>query len=388
LLAVLLLVVEIGSDERTGSPELVGVLEGTKAEPTPALFPDRAERAGRRAGAKLLAPASLALAVRWDWFKLSRRWLPWILLAVLLIMSQLAVWANYFGFVNLRRESATVAAPAAEEGGSPSVLNCRDVLAGDSTKLPPSVNDDVLPALQDECQQVETRLSRQLSQYYAALTLPGSLPTALNISVTVGIILLAILTAGHIGSEYAWDTLRTNLSHGLGRWQFVASRLVLLAILAGLALLIVAGATAVSSTIAGRLVAHPAEFKAAVTWARALGLLARGWVALVPYIAFAGFFTILARSAAAGMAITIGYHLGEQIVVATVSGLFGWFRTVARYLLAQNIAAWVGLSSLGQGQTALSRAHALTVLVVYTAAFIVAALYLFQSRDVTGTSGS
>ncbi|MFQ6026955.1 MAG: ABC transporter permease subunit [Dehalococcoidia bacterium] len=31
---------------------------------------------------------------RWEWFKLQRRWLPWILLVILLIFSQLSVWGN------------------------------------------------------------------------------------------------------------------------------------------------------------------------------------------------------------------------------------------------------------------------------------------------------
>jgi ABC-type transport system involved in multi-copper enzyme maturation permease subunit len=265
-------------------------------------------------------------------------------------------------------------------------VNCRDVLTGDTTRLPSGVSPEVLPDLESECQQLELRLDRQLAQFYAALTLPGSISTALNLGVSVGLILLPILVASHVGSEYAWNTVRTNLLRGIGRWQFSASRLILLVLMSGGALLIVTGATVVSSVIARHLVAPPAEVHMASTWSHALGLLARSWVALIPYVALAGLLTLLTRSSSAGMAITIGYHLGEQVVVATLSGPLGWFHLVARYLLAQNIAAWVGLTSFGQGQTVLSRPHALSVLAVYTVVCVGTAFYLFQVRDMTGAS--
>ena len=332
--------------------------------------------------------ASLALAIRWDWFKLSRRWLPWVLLLILLLMSQLAVWVNYFNFTTLQRESATISAPAAEPGGRPATMKCQDVLSADANSPPPSIDPDVLPSLQAECEQAEAGRAQQLGRSYAAVTLPGSIPSALNMGVSVGLILVAILAAGHFGSEYGWGTVRPNLSRGIGRWQFIASRLLLLALLAGAALLIVTLATAVSSAIAGHLVGHPPGVHSATSWRTAAGLLARSWVALLPFIAFASFITLLTRSAAAGMATVISYYLAEQVVVAILAGLFTWFRTAARYLLAQNIAAWVGLSSFGQGQTALSRPHALWVLAAYTCVLTAAALSLFLVRDVAGASGS
>ena len=36
--------------------------------------------------------------VRWEWFKLRRRWMPWILLATLALVTQIAIWGIWFAF--------------------------------------------------------------------------------------------------------------------------------------------------------------------------------------------------------------------------------------------------------------------------------------------------
>ena len=36
--------------------------------------------------------------VRWEWFKLRRRWMPWILLAILALVTQIAIWGIWFAF--------------------------------------------------------------------------------------------------------------------------------------------------------------------------------------------------------------------------------------------------------------------------------------------------
>ena len=34
----------------------------------------------------------------WEWFKLRRRWMPWILLAPLVIIPQIWLWGEYFAY--------------------------------------------------------------------------------------------------------------------------------------------------------------------------------------------------------------------------------------------------------------------------------------------------
>ena len=88
------------------------------------------------------------------------------------------------------------------------------------------------------------------------------------------------------------------------------------------------------------------------------------------------------------MAISIGYYLGEHVVVAIVGSLSSRTQAVARYLLGQNIDAWAGISLLGLGHTKVGTTHALLVIAGYAALFAVAAFYLFDQRDVGGASSA
>ena len=327
-----------------------------------------------------------ATAVRWDWFKLSRRWIPWILLIILLLLSQLAVWGNYFRYTNLQQTGGTVVVGTEGVGAGRTELSCSDALAGKTSQLPAGTSPQVIQGLQIQCRQVAAQTQRELQQRYADFTLPGSIPNALDFGATIGLILLAIMTASEFGAEYGWGTVRPNLIRALGRWQFIAAKLMMLALLTAAALLLVIGVTAISSVAARSLVTAPAAAGSAPTWGHAVVMLLKSWVGLIPYLVFTAFVTILARSSAGGMAIGIVYYLGEQIIVAIFSGLFGWFSTVARYLLGQNIAAWAQLTGFGQGQTSVGSLHAFIVILIYTLVLGAAAFSIFERRDVTGAA--
>ena len=326
-----------------------------------------------------------ATAVRWDWFKLSRRWIPWILLIILLLLSQLGVWGNYFRYTNLQQTGGTLTVGAEGAGGRTEV-SCSDVRAGKTTQLPPGTSPQVIQGLQIQCRQLAGQTQTELQTRYNDFTLPGSIPTTLDFGVSIGLILLAIITASEFGAEYGWGTVRPNLIRALGRWQFIAAKLTLLALLTAAALLLMVGVTAISSVAAHNLVTAPVQAGGTPTWGHALVMLVKSWVGLIPYLVFAAFVTVLARSSAGGMAIGIVYYLGEQIIVAIFTGLFGWFSNLARYLLGQNIAAWAQLTGFGQGQTSVSTPHAFIVILVYTLVLGGLAFYIFEKRDVTGAA--
>jgi ABC-type transport system involved in multi-copper enzyme maturation permease subunit len=328
----------------------------------------------------------LATAVRWDWFKLSRRWIPWILLIILLLLSQLAVWGSYFRYTNLQQTGGTVVVGAEGAAGGRTEVSCSDVLAGKTGQLPPGTSPQVIQGLQIQCRQEAGQNLQALQQRYADFTLPGSIPNALGLAFSVGLILLAIMTASEFGAEYGWGTVRPNLIRALGRWQYVAAKLILLALLTAVALLLVIGVTAISSVAAKSLATAPVPAGSAPSWGHAAAMFGRSWVGLLPYLVFTAFVTLLARSSAGGMAIGIIYYLGEQIIVAIFSGLFGWFSSVARYLLGQNIAAWAQLSFFGQNQTSVSSLHAFVVILVYALVLGALAFIIFQRRDVTGAA--
>ena len=50
-------------------------------------------------------------------------------------------------------------------------------------------------------------------------TLPGSVTNALGVAQGIGVILIVILTASMLGTDYSWGTLRAVLVKGTERWQ-------------------------------------------------------------------------------------------------------------------------------------------------------------------------
>lgn len=326
--------------------------------------------------------SNLPTLIRWDWFKLARRWMPWILLAVLLLMSQLAVWGNYFRYQNLKGSGGVITTGAI---GSRVEVRCVDLLAGKPGAVPSGTSPTVVQLLKSECQQAAAQTQQTLNRLADSFSLPGSLPSALNVSLGIGLILFAVLTASVFGAEYGWGTVRPTLVRGTGRWPYLAAKLLLLVLLVAAALVVVVAATAVSSLFARGLAGAP-PITNPTTWGVAARDLGKMWVGIIPYVVFAMFITILSRSSATGMAIGIGYYLAEQIIVAILSGLFSWFGTISKYLLGQNITAWSGVTLFGQGQISVSEVHALLVLIAYSLVLGGATFYIFQVRDVSGAA--
>ncbi len=272
---------------------------------------------------------------RWEWYKLRRRWLPWIMLALMLVVSQAYVWGSY-----------------------------------------------------------AFNRSTQSSDAYSNFTLPGSIPNALGLVHGIGIFLIVILTASVLGTEYRWRTLRSILARGTGRWQYLASKVMLLALLVGAALLVVTALAAVSSLIAAALAGDaPVGSSSEARWIDVPIALGKGWFGLLPYIALTGFFTVLTTSSAAGTAISLVYYYAESIIAAIFLNVFTWFETVASYLLGRNVTAWmtsgddgmaVNFIFGGRFGTFPGALHAFLVLMVYILALGGLALWLFRRRDLTG----
>ena len=271
---------------------------------------------------------------RWEWYKLRRRWLPWIMMGVLLIASQLFVWVSYL--VN---------------------------------RAEPSIDA------------------------YANFTLPGSIPGVLGLAHSIGILLILILTASVLGTEYRWRTLRSILARGTGRWQYLASKVMLLILVAGGSLLVVMAVTAMSSLIAGALAGDAPTGSAAQRDGSMCQSPSAKPGSPSPYIALAVFFTVLTTSSAAGMAISLVYYHAESIVVAVFLSVSTWSETVASYMLGRNASALMAAGDRtlvinfavgGTFGTYPSALHAFLVLTAYTLALGGLAVWIFRRRDLTG----
>lgn len=303
--------------------------------------------------------------VRWEQFKLRRRWMPWILLTILVLFSQIGIWVTFASYNDLQ---------AGPQGMSP---------------VPPSEDQSGNIRFHPGPGQLREgpEMRQQLREQYDSFTLPGSIPNAMSVAQGIGLILLAILAASAIGSEYGLGTLRLVLALGVGRHRYLASKFTTLAFMAAAGLIIVVAVTAVSSLIAGGLAQAPEDTIASSTWSEAGTALGRTWASLIPALALTGLITVMARSTAVGMAVGLGYGFAEQIVVAILAPRFEWFRTASEYFLSRNISALAG-SRFGPGGSAdLDTLHAALVLAVYTLALGGMAFWLFRRRDISGASG-
>jgi ABC-2 type transport system permease protein len=326
----------------------------------------------------------------WEWFKLRRRWMLWILLAFAILFAQLAVWGQFFSYRNLQTTGGELTVPASlqqQQGRVPRTVACNDLLSGDAAKQPRDLDAQVVAGLAAQCRQQQATLPARLARSYQGFTLPGSVSTALGIVQTLALILIAILTASAIGIDYGAGTLRSVLTQGVGRWPYLTAKIITLALLAFAGLVLALGTVAISSVVASALAGAPPAGAGTATWSDAGIGLWTAWSSTLPYLALTTFVTVFARSSAAGMAIGLGYYFAEQIIVALFSNLFSWFQNVANFFLVRNISGWTGATGGLAAGNLPDQTQALIVLGVYTLVFGGIAFWLFERRDVQGATG-
>ncbi len=306
--------------------------------------------------------------------------MPWILLLVMVLFSQLGVWANYFNYRSVEGRGASVSIRQQERE-----IACAGLQSGDTSNLPPGLTPQERQQLLAECQQQGPTLQAELDRIRSEFTLPGSIQSALTPAQLVGLILLAILTASVIGAEYGLGTLRPIIAKGTSRTDALAGKFVMLVAVTAGALIIVVFFASISSVIAGSLVdSSSGASSSEKSWADGGKAIARAWSSFIPYIALTGAVTVLTRSTAGGMALGLVYYFGEQIAIGLLSLILDWLETAGKYLPVHTIRQWAGTS---EGGEPLGTAMLAVMMAIYTAVFIVFAFWLFKRRDITGPAG-
>lgn len=302
--------------------------------------------------------------VRVELLKLRKRWMPWILIGVMVVILILTTWASYAEYHRL------------EEGVR--YLETR-------------------PILSDKMAQVLAQQLALLEQARESLVLPTSIYGTFSMVHIVGAVLVVILTASVVGGEYGEGTVRQTLIKGVRRRDYVLSKVIalLLAVLVGL--LIAALLGIILGLITDRVVSGGIswDFLSLSFIGHALGSLVGTWFALFVYLMFTAFVTFLARSTAAGVGVGLGYGLLEGIVVlATVGQIGGWFENIKPYTIGYNTGALVQIATDtasrfgfggmvgGAGGDLPSLGRVMLVLAAYCAVFLGVSLYAFHKRDV------
>ena len=223
-------------------------------------------------------------------------------------------------------------------------------------------------------------------------TLRPSQLTSFGLSVVSGLgsVLLIVLTASVFGNEFNWGTLRVILALGAGRERFLAAKYTALVLYATLLTTIGALAALAGSEIVSSIAALDRTLPPDFVPQLALSI-ARTVFTFLPYIALAAFIAVWSKSGGAGIAIGLVVYFAEGIVMSLLVAFNRDYATIANFGLSRNVSAITRLSgsTAGAGPAGPSSlpdpGQAALVLLVYTVAFVVAALWRFRSRDVTSS---
>ena len=348
--------------------------------------------------------AQVLRLTRWEWFKLQRRWMPWILLAIAVLLAQVGIWASYAAYHNDTVQevfgggTSSFSTTFERDGETVSVgMSCADIV---NDRMPPELDQLTEEQKQIFLNDVEEFFGegscdnvQAADEFRKGFTLPDSITGAIGGFSAVGPLLIMVLAASIMGSEYGWGTLRNVLTRGTGRWQILSAKLLLLLRLCSDMLIFIAVFAVISSFIAG--VIPPNE----------TGELADpgGWIdivveylkiiySLLPFIALSVFLTVLTSSTAVGIAVSIGYYFVETNL-SPILNLNETLSNVTDYLLVASVNTWnaaplVEVEVNGvSGEQSPDALQAFLVILVYTAALLAASFWIFLRRDIAGARG-
>ena len=348
----------------------------------------------------------VARLTAWEWFKIRRRWMLWVLLAVAVLIVQLGLWFAYSAYHNRTLQEFA-------SGGNNSFGSGFEV-EGKTVNVEVScvelANEDTPPELEMLSQEDRRRFLEDMERFREeacgatvareelreAFTLPDAITGSVKGVVGIAAVLIMILAGSAMGAEYGWGTLRTTLTRGTGRWQLLSSKLALLVLAAAGCLLVVSVAAAAASVVAA--VIPPSEdggFADSGKWSDVGIAFVKALYALAPYIALGTFLAVLTQSSAMSIALSLGYYVVELIVTP----LLGLNETLAKatdYILGGSVGEWMESTFISvevevSGETpAVDQPDALQaflVILAYTLVLGVAAYWIFQRRDITGAKG-
>jgi len=223
----------------------------------------------------------------------------------------------------------------------------------------------------------------------ASLQFPDAFDMIFSAAQGIGAILLVFLAASAVGNEYGWGTVRQMLTRRGIRYHYLGAKIVAFIIIAliGIVISLIIGVALASFTTS--------QLAGSINWdfmsASYIGELFRmfGWTAfaLLVYILLAVLFAVVGRSAMVGIAVGLGYYFVEAIAIAIFNQAGGWLAEIPNYLIGRNVDALMPSSQMGgpfmTTGTLPSTLHASVTLTIYCLVFLALSLYLFQKRDIT-----
>ncbi len=335
---------------------------------------------------------------KWEWFKLRRLRLTWVLLAVAVLVSQLGIWTNYLAYHNdavhevVNQGDSSISLSPDEWQGMRVTASCVGIARGD------------LPTGLDQLTEEQRRLAQEhvdawrsedcentvtLIEIRRGFTLPNSITASISGfsslgPVAIGLLLIMVLTASLVGTEYASGTLRTVLAGGIGRWTFLSAKILLLLLLCAGVLIVIAAASVASSLTAALITSDEAGGLAdAGNWSDVVVISFKSVCGFLPFIALSAFATVLTSSRGVGVSLSVGYFIVESII-APLLNLNDTLADVADYLLIQGFRAWTAVP-VGEGSS--ETIEAFVAILAYTVVLVAATSWIFKRRDIGGAVG-
>lgn len=285
-------------------------------------------------------------------FRMSRRWMPRILLGGILLVGPIFYEILYVALSAQLQAARSGTLPASATG--------------------PGETDAMIAQLDQTLRQLA----------------PGGIPD-LGISLVAGIgaVMLIVFAASHMGTEFGWGTLRTLLASGLSRRAFLMTKLASVALFT-LALTILG---VLGTVIASYVVSAQAGYDTSgLDAAKVLSASWRALYAFLPYLALASLIALWARSSGAGIAAGLVIYFAESIVVSLVISLNKDYAAITNLGISRNVQSLSRLSVNVSGTdtataaaTLPSQTQAAIVLALWTIAFIALAYWRLRTRDVT-----
>ncbi|MCH8901830.1 MAG: ABC transporter permease subunit [Chloroflexi bacterium] len=223
--------------------------------------------------------------------------------------------------------------------------------------------------------------------------LPHALPALLQSGQFWGSMLVGILTASVVGTEYSWGTARQALLRGQTRSEYLTLKLIGLVMMASVGLLAALGIgilfSLMASAIAGEEVSGSTSFGAAIL------MVLRAGYTIMPYGLLAFALTTVSRSTTLGVAGSVIFVVLEAIMIAVFSGIgTAWSETARAFLPGHNVAAILSANRIDEGAffslapreqllpvSLPDPTVAALVLALYCLVFLAISYAVFQRRD-------
>ena len=207
----------------------------------------------------------------------------------------------------------------------------------------------------------------------------------------IGGMLLAIMVAFIMGDDYKWGTARYTVARTGDRFQYLGAKVISLIILAiiivFISLAVGIGLASATTSLLGDLNFDFVNLSLVGRVARMFGgtvftLMAYGFLALL--------FTILGRSAWAGIGGYLGYtFILETTVLSITTYSGGWLDNIPKYLISHNSDVFIHLEEYKEIETLIASdiypniTYAILTLLAWCVLMAGISFYVFKKRDIT-----